>query len=279
MYTITGGRMQMSRTSFSDRSQRVDLPDFNAFARRIRAEKMLEQQGSSPHVSCPACHFRGSYRLADGRRKCRRCGKKYSPRVRRSHLAPLALKQLALSFWLTVPAATAAVQLGLNVKTVRRHYALMRRGLDLEPLCPAHDPSGGETGNEEGVGICLLASRDGVRIASICCEWISAGRQGPSRAMAPCRQGPVRRKLSLPTPLRELDCSLCLADGSAGEGDRELMTLTRLAAKLCRMERRRPRRRVLQELAFRFNHRGNPGVTALLYDFMKPVGNSRHREG
>jgi hypothetical protein len=190
----------------------------------------------------------------------------------------MALKQLALSFWLIVSAASAAENLGINVKTVRRHYGLMRRGISLVPLCPVHDPRAGALGEEERTGLCLLVVEEGLRIVSICCEWISSDTQGPSGGSGPCRHLRLRRKLRLPAPLHVIDYCLCFADGSIGEwppaGERELIKLDKLANKLCRMERRRGRLQrapLLEELAYRFNHRSNPGVTAMLYDFMKPV--------
>jgi len=197
----------------------------------------------------------------------------------------MALKQLALSFWLTVPAATAAANLGFNVKTVRRHYGLMRRGISLEPLCPEYEPRGEPPGDDVRPGLCLLVVEEGVRIASICCKWIGEDIHGPSGASGPCRLWRIRRKLRMPTPLHDIDCCLCFADGSIREWtqacERELVKLDKLATKVCRMERRRGRSQrapLLEELAFRFNHRSNPGVTAMLYDFMKPVGASRHHE-
>jgi len=243
---------------------------------------MLEQQGSSQHVSCPDCHFRGNYRLADGRRKCRRCGKKYSSKLRRSNLAPMVLKQLALSFWLAVPADSTATSLGINIKTVRRHYGLMRRAISLESICPAHDPMENSPGGEEPTGLCFFVTEEGVRIAAIRCEWIGGDACGKSGGVVPCRHWRIHRKIRLPKPLQELDCSLCFVAGPGREWtpacERELVKLRKLATKLCRMERRRERFKVLEELAFRFNHRSDPGVTALLYDFMKPVNNARISE-
>ena len=197
----------------------------------------------------------------------------------------MALKQLALSFWLTVPAASVAEHLGINVKTVRRHYGLMRRGLVLEPLCPAHDPGRKSAGDEKKVGLCVWVVEGGIRIAAVCCEWAGEDAPGPPGDLEPCRHGRIRKKLRLPTPLHDIDCSLCFVDGSIGEWTsgcvRELAKLEKLATKLCRMERRGSRSQsvpLLEELAFRFNHRGNPGVTAMLYDFMKPVCRSRYPE-
>ncbi len=243
---------------------------------------MLEQQGSSQHICCPGCRFRGSYKLADGRRKCRRCGRKYSPKLRRSRLAPMLLKQLALFFWLTVPVATAAEKLGINVKTVRRHYGLMRQGIALERICPAHEPRERAAASEDSLGLCVLVVAEGVRIAAICCEWFCLDSCRPSGS---CHFRHIRRELRLPAPLRDIECCLCFLDESTREWtpvcERELTKLNKLSIRLCRMERHRGRLQralLLKELAFRFNQRNNPGVTAMLYDLMKPVCSSRQKE-
>ncbi len=242
---------------------------------------MSEQQGNSQHLSCPECRFRGSYRLSDGRRKCRRCGKKYSPKLRRSHLSPMLLKQLALYFWLTVPAATVATSLQINIKTVRRHYSLMRRAINFEPFCANYMPSNGLQ-SEEVIGVCFQVTGEGVRIAATCCKWVVGDAHDSSDKSGTCRLNRFYRKLSMPSPLNDFDCYLSFGNESVQNWilacDREFVKIGKLATTLCRMERRRGRQQrlqLLQELAFRFHHRSNPGVTAMLYDFMKPVCPSR----
>jgi len=83
----------------------------------------------SRHITCPSCGTRGSYRLGDGRRKCRRCGKKFTPRRRTGKLDDATLRELARLFWLMVPAERVARDLGLNRKTVQTHFRRLREAL------------------------------------------------------------------------------------------------------------------------------------------------------
>lgn len=93
--------------------------------------KKKEDRPAGGPIRCPACRFRKAYRLSDGRRKCRRCGRKYTPKSRTARLPPGTLRQIALLFWHMAPAGQAAKDLNLNRKTVTRHYRRIRRAIGI----------------------------------------------------------------------------------------------------------------------------------------------------
>ena len=87
---------------------------------------MAGKQSSDRHIKCPLCNHRQQYTLADGRRKCKRCGKKFTHRRQRRGVGAKRLKEIARLFWLGVPAAAAARDLSLNKATVTRYYRRLR---------------------------------------------------------------------------------------------------------------------------------------------------------
>ena len=84
------------------------------------------------HVHCPVCGYRQSYKLSDGRRKCKRCGKRFTPGARKGRLPNETVKEIVRLFWLLVPAARVARDLGVNRKTVLRYYTLLRERIAFE---------------------------------------------------------------------------------------------------------------------------------------------------
>jgi len=80
------------------------------------------------HVKCPRCNYRYHYRCADGRHKCKRCGKLFThrPQGRRNELPPEKRSEIARLFWLGVPAARIAKDLGIHRNTAYRYYKLIR---------------------------------------------------------------------------------------------------------------------------------------------------------
>lgn len=84
------------------------------------------------HVYCPSCRHRASYRLSDGRRKCKKCGKKFTARKKTRRLPDVLLKEIARLFWLLVPATRVARNLGVNRNTVMRYYTIVRVGVASE---------------------------------------------------------------------------------------------------------------------------------------------------
>jgi transposase-like protein len=79
--------------------------------------------------SCPACGGKAVYRLADGRQQCRKCRQRWSVHGRRSRLAEESRQGIARLFWRMVPAARGAAVLGINRKTLQRHYHGLRTAL------------------------------------------------------------------------------------------------------------------------------------------------------
>ncbi len=69
------------------------------------------------------------YRLGDGRRQCKKCRKKFTARKKTCRLPGSTLREIARLFWLMVPAARVARDLGINRKTVMRYYSIIRAGI------------------------------------------------------------------------------------------------------------------------------------------------------
>lgn len=76
--------------------------------------------------SCPGCGRSEAYVLADGRRQCRHCRKKYTCAPSHSRLSTLVQQELAQHFWQMVPAESTAKTLKINRKTVQQHYNGLR---------------------------------------------------------------------------------------------------------------------------------------------------------
>ena len=79
---------------------------------------------------CPQCQEGTYYQLADGRRMCRSCRRKYTIKVRRSRLESATQKELARGFWEELSAEKAAQQCLVNRKTAQRYYLRIRRALE-----------------------------------------------------------------------------------------------------------------------------------------------------
>jgi len=80
------------------------------------------------HIKCPECGYRLHWKLGDGRLKCKRCGKrfKHNPLKPGLKLDRKVEKEIARLFWLGVPAAKAARDLGIHGNTAYRHYKRLR---------------------------------------------------------------------------------------------------------------------------------------------------------
>lgn len=221
----------------------------------------------APHSCCPACRSREGYHLSDGRRKCCRCGKKYSRRHLKSRLSAKILKQIALYFWLATPITTVAADLHLDRKTVRRHYILMQHGISAnEQKCSRLADA-----STDGEHFCLLVDE-----GSIWCERISnsvrqkinvAGKDYclSSRFTIPLTAGPI-----------EVRCLVYKVDGQSHDDVAScqiyLQKFERIVQGLyCRKKvlSDHARHLMMSEVVFRFNQRHNPGVTADLYRFLR----------
>jgi len=81
------------------------------------------------HIYCPVCGHRQTYKLSDGRRQCKSCQRKFTPHGRKPRLSKEAINEIARLFWLLVPAARVAVDMGVNYNTVLKYYARLRTGI------------------------------------------------------------------------------------------------------------------------------------------------------
>jgi transposase len=90
---------------------------------------LISPRSRQEEPRCPRCGGTGFYCLADGRLKCRTCRARFTPDKHPGHLDPQLRAELTSLFWRMVPATRAAVRVGLNRKTVQRHYYLLRQGL------------------------------------------------------------------------------------------------------------------------------------------------------
>lgn len=92
-------------------------------------------QISRHHIECPQCGARQSYQLGDGRRRCKACRHRFTPRFRKARLQAKTVKEIVRLFWLMVPAERVARDLGLNRKTVQRYYTRLREAIAAESEC------------------------------------------------------------------------------------------------------------------------------------------------
>lgn len=94
-----------------------------------QATETIGTFSSGDQPACPVCGNLRSYALADGRMKCAVCRRVYTPTPRLSRLTDEQLSGLAKNFWALSSTAETAAVLGLNIKTVQRHFQLIRHEL------------------------------------------------------------------------------------------------------------------------------------------------------
>lgn len=78
-------------------------------------------------IVCPECGAGENYLLADGRRKCRVCRRKFTPGGRKRKLAVSAQEAIREAFWEMRTAEEVAHSLNLNRKTVQKMYGEFRQ--------------------------------------------------------------------------------------------------------------------------------------------------------
>lgn len=83
-----------------------------------------DQSGSQIH--CPACMQTETYRLGDGRYKCKQCKKKFSAQRNKAKISSEKLNNLAELFWQMKTAEQCAKQLEINRKTAQSYYDRLR---------------------------------------------------------------------------------------------------------------------------------------------------------
>ncbi len=244
----------------------------------------MEILPTSPESDCPCCRSRAAYRLADGRKKCRECGKKFTPRPRPCRLPERVLRQIALYFWHMVPVARVAEEVHLNRKSVQRHYRLLRKGLwqgFAEQIVKQKDSSrqrgGHSIGSTDGELMdfaveepvfAVVLEGDMVRIAF-----------GPSRGHKPSGEAGTDLKERVDALFfAASDRALRMGDLadfylSIPESERtvsaqkehleEILNFWDFARRLKKLYRCRQQHsfyEFLMELEFRFNNRNNPGI-------------------
>jgi transposase len=80
-------------------------------------------------IKCPDCKSLQHYLLNDNRFQCAACRKKYTVGKHTSKLSLHTFLLIAQSFWRMVPATAAAAELGMNSKTLQKHYDVLRRAI------------------------------------------------------------------------------------------------------------------------------------------------------
>ncbi len=80
-------------------------------------------------IKCPDCGSVQHYSLNDNRLQCAACRKKYTVGKHNGKLSLHTFQLIAQSFWRMVPASAAAADLGMNSKTLQKHYDVLRRAI------------------------------------------------------------------------------------------------------------------------------------------------------
>jgi len=207
---------------------------------------------------CPICHAGAAYQLGDGRLKCRRCGRRYTPRDRCSRLSRPILRQLALCFWQMVPARQAAGIIGLNRKTVQHHYRMLRVGIGGKGSEGQGSVFSDKASRPERPLVALVAN--GINIQVI--PFPADGAYASSCALVYARTSWLKGGAQLS------DLQLWIS-GAGEEGARAdaFVKFWAFAGRLAKMHRGRCLQELplfLQEVAFRFNQRDNPRVIETL---------------
>lgn len=206
------------------------------------AEESKKVQGG--YDRCPGCGARGGYRLGDGRRRCRRCGRKFTPHLHGNRLGEESLRRIALHFWLMVPAVRAARELGLERKTVQKYYRQLRQSI-------------AEEGGWRGGGWVPVSSAGGaVRVFAVRFENGTLGVWPPLPGMDVCSVFAGGER-----DWREMDLA---SWRPAGESAERFWTFARPLLRRYRGRFRKALPLYLKEMGFRFNHRRDGWVVGRL---------------
>jgi transposase-like protein len=243
------GKFSHIQIIFADWTSKTDLKICGV----VGGVRVKEKEGG-----CPNCHAGVAYHLGDGRRKCRRCGRRYTPHDRFGRLSRPILRQLALCFWQMVPARQAAGIIGLNRKTVQRHYRLLRvriggkRGEGQENVFDVDE------NRPERPLVALVANGSTIQVIPFAADCTYA---------PPCALVyPRTSRFAAGAELSDLQLWI---SGAGEEGARAdaFVKFWAFAGRLAKMHRGRCLQELqlfLQEVAFRFNQRDNPRVTETL---------------
>lgn len=245
------------------------------------------------HIPCPNCNFRRHYQLADGRRKCKRCAKKFTLKQQFGRLQDRKVQEIVRMFWLLVPATRVATDIGLNSKTVQRYYHLLRQKIAAEsdrdrPVLAGEievDESyfGGVQKGKRGRGaggkisVFGLLKRKGRVVVMI-----------PQRVTKPSLQGAIKeyvqpQSIVFSDSFRayenldlegfhhvRIDHSQIFATGKAHiNGIENFWGFAKRRLKLYHGGYKKNFYLFLKEMEFRFNHRNDNNVTDLLWNLLK----------
>lgn len=85
-----------------------------------------QNQATDTDICCPVCQQQETYRLADGRYKCKQCKKKFSLKQTRARVSSDTLNAIAAQFWEMKTAEQCAHELDINRKTAQNYYSKLR---------------------------------------------------------------------------------------------------------------------------------------------------------
>lgn len=194
---------------------------------------------------CPACGNSAAWCLGDGRCKCRRCGRRYTPHRRRRLGAGLR-RNLALCFWQMVPTRQAAAVVHLNRKTVQSYYRALRRGIGGGEGWSETEGAGGEEKLSRPL-TGLVLEGEGVRVV-------------PQQRAA---EAPECALIYLRTNLRALSDLRLWVSESGGVAAETFVRFWTFAGRLSTRTRGQHLQDVplfFSEVAYRVNQRENPRV-------------------
>jgi len=97
-----------------------------------RLASNIPSSRSGNHLKCPSCSSRRSYKLGDGRRRCRRCRKRFTPHPNRDRLSKQQIAEIVHHFWTGTKMGTVARKMSLDRKTVRQRYWWIRESIARE---------------------------------------------------------------------------------------------------------------------------------------------------
>lgn len=247
----------------------------------------------SRHITRPSCGARGSYRLGDGRRKCRWCGKKFTPRRRTGKPDDATLRELVRLFWLMVPAERVARDLGLNRKTVQAHFRRLRETI-AEESRQALAQIGGEVEVDESYFGGVRKGKRGRGAGGKIPVFGLLKRGGEVRVVFPNRVDRANLKGAIKNPVQpqswvysdsfraydrldvegfhhvRIDHGQTFGTGRAHiNGIENFWSFAKRRLKLYHGGYKKNFRLFMREMAFRFNHRDDPNVVEHLYYLLK----------
>lgn len=89
-------------------------------------EAVIDMTGLWGEGLCPKCNSARAYKLGDGRLMCKSCRTKYTPAPKNWRLDQATMVALVENFWRMKSIQRTAQEMGLNKKTVQRHFSRIR---------------------------------------------------------------------------------------------------------------------------------------------------------